>query len=83
MGVTLDELIQRASELPDPIQFNSSRLVVHIQTSPQAITDFLDLVKALAEEKRAAGFVKPERSNVNGSDNIYREVFVRKGRNMT
>jgi len=31
---------------------------VHIQTTEQAIDDFLELIRSLAEEKRAAGFVR-------------------------
>ncbi len=35
-----------------------SRLVVHIQTSEQAIDDFLAVIRSLAKEKKTAGFVR-------------------------
>ncbi len=50
----------------------ASRLVVHIQTSEAAVDDFLGVVRALAEEKRAAGFVKPE----GHADNAFKDVYV-------
>ena len=61
IGVQFDELIARAAALPEPIQIFRSRLVVHIQTSPEAVADLVSLVRTLAEEKRATGFVGPER----------------------
>ena len=72
MGVTYAEIVERASQLPDPIAVGGSRLVVHIQTSPQAVEDFLDVVRKLAEEKKAAGFVPPEKKpNGRSYGNIY------------
>lgn len=36
-----------------------SRLVLHIQTAEQAVDDLLGVFRDLAQEKKAAGFVKP------------------------
>lgn len=78
IGIDHDELAERAAKLPNPIGLGGSRLVVHIQTSPEAVDDLLALVQQLAEEKKAAGFVRPE-AHVNGNGatkNMY--VRVRK-----
>lgn len=79
IGATLVEIGQRASELPEPLKLGGSRLVVHIQTSPAAVEDFLALVRTIAEEKRHAGFVKPQEIRANGqaNGNIYQDVHVR------
>jgi threonine aldolase len=53
-----------------------SRLVVHIQTTESAVDDFLSVVRQLAEEKKAAGFVKPP-PTANGS-NEYKDIYVRR-----
>ena len=79
MGVTYAEIVERASQLPDPIAVGGSRLVVHIQTSPQAVEDFLSVVRKLAEEKKAAGFVRPEKKTYpNGRP--YSSVYVKSKR---
>jgi len=70
IGIEHAELIARAEKLPNPIRLGGSRLVVHVQTSSEAVDDLLALVKQLAEEKRAAGFVRGEKvGQTNG--NIY------------
>ncbi|KAI9066633.1 hypothetical protein FKP32DRAFT_1589330 [Trametes sanguinea] len=76
IGITLTELVERARALPEPIKLGGSRLVVHIQTSPKAVEDLLALVRQLAEEKKAAGFVKPETPLTNGKThkNMYVKV---------
>ncbi|KAJ8481119.1 hypothetical protein ONZ51_g6219 [Trametes cubensis] len=66
VGVTYAEIIERARALPEPIKLGGSRLVVHIQTSPKAVEDLLSVIRQLAEEKKAAGFVKPETPLTNG-----------------
>ena len=48
--------------------------MVHIQTSEAAVDDFLGIVRALAEEKRAAGFVKPE----GQAGSAFKDVYVRR-----
>ena len=64
------ELVERADALPNPIKIGGSRLVLHIQTSPQAVEDLLALLRQMAEEKKAAGLVP---TDVNGKShgNIY------------
>ncbi|KAF7320235.1 Beta-elim-lyase domain-containing protein [Mycena kentingensis (nom. inval.)] len=76
IGATYDEIAERAKALPEPLVLGGSRLVVHIQTSDAAVDDFLSVVRNLAEEKKAAGFVPPEASSANGD--IYRDVYVRR-----
>ena len=74
-----DELDARAASLPEPIRISGSRLVVHIQTSSAAVADLISLVKTMAEEKRAAGFVPLEKKpEINGTESVYRDVYVRK-----
>lgn len=75
IGLDYDEIAQKAKALPEPIFLGGSRLVVHIQTSEAAVADFLALVQELAEEKKKAGFVKPEVSTRN---NGHRDVYVRR-----
>ena len=76
VGVTYAEIIERARALPEPIKLGGSRLVVHIQTSPKAVEDLLSVIRQLAEEKKAAGFVKPEAPLTNGRShkNMYVKV---------
>ncbi|KAF8807201.1 hypothetical protein BYT27DRAFT_7189286 [Phlegmacium glaucopus] len=74
VGVTYDEIAERGSALPEPLFLGGSRLVIHIQTSDAAVDDFLDVVRQLAEEKRKAGFVKPE-GQPNGA---FKDVYVRR-----
>ncbi|THH27440.1 hypothetical protein EUX98_g6748 [Antrodiella citrinella] len=58
IGVGYAELAKRAEALPDPISIGANpRLVLHIQTSPEAVDDLLKLLQTMAEEKKAAGFV--------------------------
>ncbi|EJF66504.1 pyridoxal phosphate-dependent transferase [Dichomitus squalens] len=79
VGVTYAEIVERASQLSDPLAVGGSRLVVHIQTSPQAVEDFLAVVRKLAEEKKAAGFVPPEKKTYpNGRP--YSSVYVKSKR---
>ncbi|KAH9996572.1 threonine aldolase [Russula vinacea] len=58
IGTNYAEVAERARKLPKPLSLLGSRLVVHIQTSQEAIDDFLGVVRNLAEEKKAAGFVR-------------------------
>nr|GAT47883.1 predicted protein [Mycena chlorophos] len=76
IGVTYEEIGDRASQLPEPLVLGGSRVVVHIQTSESAVDAFLSVVRELAEEKKRAGFVRPEPSTANG--NIYKDVYVRR-----
>ena len=79
IGVSYTEVNERAAQLPEPITISASRLAIHIQTDPQAVEDLINVVKTLAEEKKAAGFVpKTKEVHVNGTGNIYKDVYVRK-----
>ena len=49
-----------------------SRLVVHIQTSEQAIDDLLEVIRGLSEEKKLAGFVRSAEKAGNGS---YKDMY--------
>jgi threonine aldolase len=59
--------------LPEPLSLAGSRLVVHIQTSEQAIDDFLTVVRNLAEEKKIAGFM---RSAGKAGSNSHKDMYV-------
>ncbi|KAJ6519598.1 pyridoxal phosphate-dependent transferase [Mycena sanguinolenta] len=74
IGVTFDEIADRASDLPEPLILGGSRLVVHIQTAEEAVNDFLSIIRQLAEEKKAAGFVKPPPA-ANG---VFKDIYVRR-----
>ena len=73
LGIDYRELVTRAAELPEPIRLGGSRLVVHIQTSTEAVDDLINLIRVLAEEKVNAGFVPTVDGHTNGSaiQNIY------------
>jgi threonine aldolase len=45
---------------------------VHIQTTEQAIDDLLGVVRSLAEEKKAAGFVRSVEKAGNSS---YKDMY--------
>ncbi len=77
--MTYEEIIERASQLPEPISVGGSRLVVHIQTSPHAVEDLLGVIRKLVEEKKAAGFVAPERTGYPNS-RPYSSVYVKRQR---
>ncbi|KAJ8588217.1 hypothetical protein M405DRAFT_820097 [Rhizopogon salebrosus TDB-379] len=75
IGVEYWEIVERAAQLPQPIKLNGSRLIMHIQTSPQVVDDFLELVRTLKEEKSAAGW-----KHVNAPPNkktLFRDVYVK------
>jgi threonine aldolase len=51
-------------------------MVVHIQTSDDAVDDFLKLIRELAAEKQRAGVVPKQTSyRANG---IYKDPYIRK-----
>ncbi|KAF9014948.1 pyridoxal phosphate-dependent transferase [Cyathus striatus] len=72
LGITYDEIAERASALPEPLVLGGSRLVVHIQTSETAIDDLLN-------EKKKSGFVRPE----NGVNRAFADVYVRRAAKTT
>jgi threonine aldolase len=59
LGVTLDEIANEASRLLEPITLAGSRVVLHIQTTQQAVDDLLSVIRELAEKKKA-GFVQAD-----------------------
>ncbi|KAH7883894.1 pyridoxal phosphate-dependent transferase [Phlebopus sp. FC_14] len=71
IGVEYWEAVERAAALPKPITLSGSRLVVHIQTSDGAVDDFVDMMRALKEEKAKAGFVPCASRSVDGVRNVY------------
>jgi threonine aldolase len=70
IGVEYCEIIDHAAALPNPITLTGSRMVVHIQTSPEAVEDFLSLIRMLKEKKVQAGIV-PSRVDSDGTRNVY------------
>ncbi|KAF8078357.1 pyridoxal phosphate-dependent transferase [Lyophyllum atratum] len=74
IGLDVDEIAKNALALPEPIFLGGSRLVVHIQTTDAAVDDFLTMVREMAEEKKQAGFVRPETIKTNG----YKDPYVRR-----
>jgi threonine aldolase len=63
VGLDYLEIQNRASGLRDPIVVDGSRLVVHIQTTEEAVNDLLVLLRDMVEEKKKDGWVKPETMN--------------------
>ncbi|EIW86520.1 hypothetical protein CONPUDRAFT_161254 [Coniophora puteana RWD-64-598 SS2] len=71
IGVEYWEIVERAAALLKPIKLTGSRLLLHIQTSPQAIEDFLELVRTLKEEKVAAGWTLANAGPRRRPPNVY------------
>lgn len=80
LGLNFDEIAERAGALPDPLVLGGSRLVVHIQTSEEAVEDFLSVIRRLAEEKKAAGWVL---RTDDAKTSALKDVYVRRQVNMT
>lgn len=75
IGVEYWEVIERAAALEKPITINGSRIVLHIQSSVQAVEDFLDLMRTLKEEKRKAGWTPDQTPPKKQS--LFRNVYIR------
>jgi len=56
----------RLKALPQPIILMRQRCVIHHQTSPQAVEDFIDTVREMKEEKEAGGH--PEKAGKDLAD---------------
>lgn len=54
IGVQYAEVRQRCKELPEPITMANERLVLHFQTTEQAVEDLIAVVKQLKEEKKGS-----------------------------
>ena len=74
LGLDYDEIAKGASELKEPLILGGSRLVVHIQTTEQAVEDFLALVASLAEQKKKEGWARPQ---TNGAAKV-KDPFIRR-----
>lgn len=79
LGISYVEIVTRAAELPNPIRLGGSRLVVHIQTAPEAVEDLLELIREIAEEKKKSGYVAPEEVDTNGAP--FSNIYVRAKKN--
>ncbi|KAF9451788.1 threonine aldolase [Macrolepiota fuliginosa MF-IS2] len=75
LGINFEEIGERAAALPEPLILGGSRLVVHVQTSEQAVDDFLSVIHQLAEEKKAAGWVQPANGHKTSA---FKDVYVRR-----
>jgi len=75
IGVEYWEVVERAAALEKPIKINGSRIIMHIQVSPKAVEDFLDLMRSLKEEKAKAGWT-PEMAPPK-KQNSYRNVYIK------
>lgn len=57
LNIHLDDLAIRALALPDPITLGGPRIVIHLQTSEDAVNDLLALISVMKEEQIAKGWV--------------------------
>ncbi|CED84020.1 threonine aldolase [Phaffia rhodozyma] len=71
LNLPMNAVIARAAALPNPIAFNGARLVCHYQLDPQAVEDFIELVRVMKDEEVSKGWV-PEIPRVNGATEITR-----------
>jgi threonine aldolase len=60
-GVSVDEVVAALAALPDPITLAGNRCVLHHQTSPEAVGDFIEVARKLAEKAGASGQAEPDR----------------------
>ncbi|KAF8527958.1 pyridoxal phosphate-dependent transferase [Hysterangium stoloniferum] len=77
IGLTYEEIMERAASLPDPIKVGGSRLVIHIQTSSQAVDDFINLLKRMSEEKGSATDQAAPPVDANDVAADLRDIYVR------
>jgi len=78
LGLSYSEIAERASQLPEPIELAGSRMVLHIQTSDDAVNDFLNLIRQLAVEKHQAGSYVPQQKSF-WTEGLYKDPYIRKG----
>ncbi|KAL4068327.1 pyridoxal phosphate-dependent transferase [Scleroderma yunnanense] len=57
IGITCQEIEESAAALPRPIAITGPRLVVHIQTTNEAVDDLLTLVRTLKDRKAKDGII--------------------------
>ncbi|KAF9243806.1 pyridoxal phosphate-dependent transferase [Melanogaster broomeanus] len=75
VGVEYWEVVERAAALPRPITLNGSRLLLHIQTSPQAVEDFIELLRTLRDEKAEAGWTPDQAAPKK--QGLFKDVYVK------
>ena len=73
----------RLKSLPQPITVMRERIVLHHQTSPQAVEDFIDCIKAMASEIKqrngeARKEMKAEGEKLDESEKMVEEGALRK-----
>lgn len=51
-GFTSQALLERASQLPNPITLGISRFVIHHQIDKQAILDLVELIREMSQEAK-------------------------------
>jgi threonine aldolase len=73
IGLDYGSIDDRAAALNPPLQTRGSRIVLHIQTSEEAVADFLQLIAKMKEEKLESGYVPSATAKSNGitPTNIY------------
>ena len=57
LNIDHDDLNDRALALPQPIKLGGARIIVHIQTSEQAVDDLLELITTMKREEMEKGWV--------------------------
>ena len=70
IGISLKDIEEGASRLPDPIAVSGPRLVIHIQTSEKAVHDFLQLVHDLSQARKHFASEDDWRSRIKGEGEI-------------
>ncbi|OCF32788.1 threonine aldolase [Kwoniella heveanensis CBS 569] len=68
IGLSLDAVMARLAALPDPIIVGRERCVLHHQTSPQAVEDFIACVRDMKEALQANGKGSVDKGQVNGDE---------------
>ncbi|WVQ85408.1 hypothetical protein IAT38_007573 [Cryptococcus sp. DSM 104549] len=74
IGLQLDAVMARLAALPDPIIVGRERCVLHHQTSPQAVEDFIATIAEMKKEKEESGELK--KGEVDGESKAKLEQFV-------
>ena len=78
LGLTLDSIMARLKSLPIPITVMRERCVVHHQTSPQAVEDFIDTVREMKAEKDIGGHPEKEGERLSRGERMVGAAKLRK-----
>lgn len=70
LNIDLNVLSARAASLPSPIRLGGPRLVIHLQTDPQAVDDLVVLIAEMKQEQIDQGF-EPRPVNENGKPSAF------------